>query len=45
MLYLPIGGGAAGRGGSSSGKKRVVELMGNAQPLWGGPKARVRDSR
>ena len=42
MLYLPIGGGAEGRGGSSSGKKRAVELMKKAQPLRGGPKARVK---
>ena len=26
-MYLPIGGGAEGRGGSSIGKKRDVEFM------------------
>ena len=39
-MYLPIGGGAEGRGGSTSGKMDSVELAARRAAPWGGPVAR-----
>ena len=39
-MYLPIGGGAEGRGGSVSGKMDNVGLSARRATPWGGPKAR-----